>query len=247
LGYLQYRCFKCYCQFNKRTGTRFNHISHRTEVVFLVVIHYLRYMLSLDDVVVLMTTRGNFISHQTVHNWVLIFGAECGKLLRTFRRNKNRSKKWHVDHCTLKIKGEYYYFYRCFDKNGDLIDVILSDSKDQDVAEQFFDQCTDTAGYEPSMIATDKEPAQAIGRAKVFQNRVEHRVSKYKNNRLESRHRQPRSRIRPMKNFKDPISTLIFLHSYEELDQLFRCRCINRSKKHWFTVSRFSDFRSLVI
>jgi len=131
-------------------------------VVLLNVIHYLRNKLSLDDVVELMTNRDNFITHQTVHNWILTFGAEHGNLLRIFRRKTYRSKKWHIDHCTLKIKGKYFYFYKCIDKNVDLIKVMLSDSKDQDVAEQCFDWCADTADSERSMITTDKEPASAI-------------------------------------------------------------------------------------
>ena len=68
LGYKQYRCLGCVRQFNERTGTPLNFIEYPTEVVMLVVHHYFRFKLSLDDIVELMLIRGIHLSHQTVHN-----------------------------------------------------------------------------------------------------------------------------------------------------------------------------------
>lgn len=190
LGYCQWRCCVCRKQFNKRTGTPFNHISYRTEIVILVVYHRFRFKLTPDDIVELMATRNVHISHQTVQNWVQCFGPELGIQLRKFRRNKN-VRKWHVDHTEIKVDGQTCYFYRCFDKNGDLVDVILSDNKSQDTAEAFFYQCHDTAGFEPNMITTDKEAALESGMKAAFNDRVSHRKSKYMNNGLEQDHRAP--------------------------------------------------------
>jgi len=67
-GYCQWRCCRCRKQFNERTGTPFNRVSYRTEIVVLVVYYRLRFKLSLDDVVEIMTTRNIEISHQTVQN-----------------------------------------------------------------------------------------------------------------------------------------------------------------------------------
>ena len=44
----------------------------------LVVYHYARFKLSMDDDVELMATRGFTLSHQTVHNWVQTFGTTLG-------------------------------------------------------------------------------------------------------------------------------------------------------------------------
>lgn len=38
----------------------------------------------------------------------------------------------------LKIEGRWCYLYRAIDKKGDLVDVYLSDSRDQTAAEKFF-------------------------------------------------------------------------------------------------------------
>ncbi len=188
LGYPRYVCRQCHSQFNERTGTPLNYIEFRTEVVMLVVYHYLRFKLSLDDVVEVMALRGIHLSHQTVHNWAHTFGVELGITLRESRRG-TMGKKWHIDSTEIKVQGRRCYFYRCIDKEGNLIDVNLSDVKNQDAAEVFFNQCRDVAGFYPEMLTTDKEPAFYPAKETVFGDRTEHRDVKYKNNRLEQDHR----------------------------------------------------------
>lgn len=218
LGNKQYRCMYCRKQFNERTDTPFNFIQYRTEVVMLVLFHYHRFKVSLDDVTELMATRGIFLSHQTVHNWTQWFGPEIGLQIRSFRRNTN-VKKWHVDSTEIKVSGRVCYLYRCFDKEGNLVDVMLSDTKTKETAEEFFYQCHDTAGFVPDMITTDQEAAFEHGIREVFTNQVVHRKSKYMNNRLEQDHRAPKSRYRVMKGFKDQFAALTMTHSFEEIRQ----------------------------
>jgi putative transposase len=74
LGYAQYRCCLCNKQYNERTGIALNYIEYTTEVVMLAVYYYYRFKVSLDDVAELMAMRGFYLSHQTVHNRVHIFG-----------------------------------------------------------------------------------------------------------------------------------------------------------------------------
>lgn len=244
LGYSQWRCCDCGKQFNERSGTPFNRISYRTEIVVLVVYHRLRFKLSLDDVVEVMATRNVFISHQTVQNWVQWFGPELGIQLRDFRRNTN-GKKWHIDHTEIKVDGRTCYFYRCFDKNGDLVDVMLRDDKTEDSAEAFFDQCCDTAGFEPHVVTTDKEPALASAMKLSFLDRVIHRQSKYMNNCIEQDHRAPKSRYRPMKGFGDEFTATIFLHGFEEIRQHLRAKGATRSEKRRLIPSKLNDLVKL--
>lgn len=68
LGYTQYRCQKCYRQFNERTGTLLNFIEHPTEVVMMALRYYYRFKVSLEDVVELMVMRGFHLTQQTIHN-----------------------------------------------------------------------------------------------------------------------------------------------------------------------------------
>jgi len=68
-----------------------------------------------------------------------------------------------VDARYLKIEGHWCYFYRAIDKEGNLVDVYLSDVCDQDAAEKFFKQAQDTTGIMPIQITTD-EPWKGAAR-----------------------------------------------------------------------------------
>jgi acetyl esterase/lipase len=43
LGYRRFRCRGCRCEFNERTGTRFNHLQYPTDIVCLMVLWRVRY------------------------------------------------------------------------------------------------------------------------------------------------------------------------------------------------------------
>jgi len=92
----------------------------------IAVHYYYRFKVSLDDVVELMTMRGFHLCHQTVHNWAQTFGVDLGLKLRSRRKGKVGTK-WHVDATYIKIEGRWCYLYRAIDKEGNLVDVYLSD------------------------------------------------------------------------------------------------------------------------
>ena len=85
--------------------------------------------MSLNNVVELMALRGIYISHQTVHNCVQIFGVDLGVKLREHRKGKV-SKKWHVDATYLEIESNWCCLYLAIDREGNLVDVYLSDTRD---------------------------------------------------------------------------------------------------------------------
>ena len=230
LGYKQYRCSSCGRQYNERTGTKLNFIEYPTEVVMMVINYYYRFKVSLDDVVQLMAMRGFYLCHQTIHKWVQTFGVELGLKLRVRRKSKN-SKKWNVDATYIKIEGHWCYFYRAIDKEGDLVDVYLSDVRDQDAAEAFFRQAQNTTEITPEQITTDKEPALYPAIKNVFRNATKHRGSKYMNNVIEQDHRGIKSRCRVMKGFKNIFCALKFCTAFEEIRQFFRLTNKTRAER----------------
>lgn len=230
LGYKQYYCRDCRKQFNERTGTPLNFVEYPTEVVMLVVYHYYRFKVSLDDVVELMATRGIHLSHQTVHNWTQVIGTELGIKLKQSRQGK-AGKKWHIDATYLKVEGRWCYLYRAIDKQGNLVDVYLSDVRDQATAEAFFKQCHHTTEVMPTQITTDKEPALYPAVKRVFGSGTWHRDKKYKNNCLEQDHRGIKSRYKVMKGFNNIFCTLIFCTVFEEIRQLFRMKNKTRAER----------------
>ena len=96
LGYKRYQCRSCNRTYNERTGTAYNNIEYRTEVVMIAVFNYCRFKLSLYDVVILMAMRNIYLSHQTVANWVLRFSVDMGIKMRK-RRYKKCGDRWHAD------------------------------------------------------------------------------------------------------------------------------------------------------
>ncbi|WP_423062857.1 IS6 family transposase [Candidiatus Paracoxiella cheracis] len=195
LGYKQFVCSDCGKQFNQRSGTALNFIMYPTDVVRTVVQYYYQFKVSLHDVVALMVMRGFHVTHQTVHNWVHRFGPALGMRLRA-RRYQKSNDRWHVDCTYLRIEGRWCYFYRAIDEKGDLIDVYLSDVRDQQAAENFFKQAAKTSGIYPEQITTDKEPALYPAIQAVFGEYTDHRDNNYLNNRIEQSHRGIKSRMR---------------------------------------------------
>ena len=150
----------------------------------MVVHYYYRFKVSLDDVVELMVMRNIYLSHQTVHNWIQTFGVELGMKLRVWRKGK-AGRKWHVDATYICVKGYWHYLYRAIDTDGNLVDVYLSDVRDQAAAEAFFKQAEKTTGVTPKQITTDKEPALYPAIENVFDDTIKHRDNKYMNNKIE--------------------------------------------------------------
>ncbi len=244
LGYSQFCCRMCNKQYNERTGTQLNYIEYPTEVVALVVYHYYRFKVSLDDVVELMILRGFSFCHQTVHNWVQTFGIMLGRKCRASRKGK-AGLKWNIDATYLKVEGRWCYLYRAIDKNGDLVDVYLSDTRDQAAAERFFKQAEETTGVTPSQITTDKEKALYPAIINVFGSNAKHRDSKYMNNCIEQDHRGIKSRYKPMKGFKNIFSALIFCTAFEEVRQLFRMKNKTRSERREIIMPKIHELKSL--
>jgi len=196
----------------------------------LVVYHYYRFKLSLDDVVELMATRGINLSHQTVHNWTQTFGTELGIKLRQSRKGAV-GKKWHTDATYIKVEGRWCYLYRAIDKQGNLVDVYLSDIRNQTAAEAFFAQCHETTGVTPVQFTTDKEPALYPALKQVFGDVTRHRDVKYKNNGIEQDHRGIKSRYHVMKGFKNIFCALIFCTVFEEIRQFFCMKNKTRAER----------------
>ncbi len=73
------------------------------EIIILCVRWYLRYKLSLRDLVEMMTERGLSLAHTTIMRWVKRFTPEFVKRWNRFGIPTGRS--WRVDETYLKIRG----------------------------------------------------------------------------------------------------------------------------------------------
>jgi len=175
-----------------------------------------------------------------------------GQSLRKKRRRKS-GKSWFVDETYVKVSGGWYYLYQACDKKGELIDCLLSPTRDKKSAIAFFKSAIDVVGHEPEKVTTDKNPAYPKVITKSFTSKVKHRTSKYLNNRIEQDHRDIKSRYHALHCFKDFMCAFIFRVVFEEVRNFFRIFKdkgvikVNSSKKRKLITSKFQEFQKIMI
>src|SRR5437762_5597117 len=125
LGYRTFRCSACQRRFNERSGTPFNYLVFPTDIVLLVVLWRLRYKLSLRDLAEMFLVRGFEFTHEAVREWEARFAPLISQHLRSQRRGK-AGRSWYVDETYVKVAGQWHYLYRAIDREGNLVDSLLS-------------------------------------------------------------------------------------------------------------------------
>ena len=175
------------------------------EVIVLCVRWYLRYKLSLRDLVEMMAERGVTLAHTTIMRWVQRFVPEFEKRWNRFARKAGRS--WRVDETYVKIRGKWSYLYRAVDREGQTVDFRLSANRDVKAAKAFFRKALQTQGRPPVSItlegyAASHRAVKELAQHSACWKDTRLRSSKYLNNMIEQDHRGVKSRIKPMLGFK---------------------------------------------
>src|SRR3954465_293535 len=223
-GYRRFRCRDCGKQFNERSGTVLNHAQYPSDVIALVVLWRLRYRLSPRDVAARLPLRGIRFSDGAVREWEAKLAPLLADELRRRRHGKSgaRDRRWHVDETYLKVGGRWAYLYRAIDRDGNLIDTMLSEHRDMAAAQAFFRSAKAATGMTPDRVTTDGHGSYPRAIRTMLGRRVAHRPSAYRNNGLEQDHRGVKGRIRCMRGFKSFASAERFCRSYDELRDFLR-------------------------
>lgn len=84
--------------------------------------------------------RGFTVSHECIRRWEAKFVPVMGDALRKQRHRKGRrsSRSWYTDETYLKVQGRWCYLYRAIDRDGNLIDTMLSATRHMKAAQRFF-------------------------------------------------------------------------------------------------------------
>jgi putative transposase len=81
--------------------------------------------------------RGLVFTHEAVREWEMKLTPLLSETLHK-RRHGAVGKSWYADETYVKVRGQWCYLYRAIDRDGHLIDVRLSDTRDLAAAEAFF-------------------------------------------------------------------------------------------------------------
>src|ERR1700758_328630 len=139
-GYRRFRCGNCGKQFNERSAGLLNRTQYPSDVIALVVLWRLRYRLTLRDLTEMFLVRGIVFSHEAVREWEAKLALLLVDELRQRRHGKrgSRVRHWHVDETYLKVRGRWAYLYRAIDRDGNLVNAMLSGHLDVQAARAFF-------------------------------------------------------------------------------------------------------------
>jgi transposase-like protein len=124
------------------------------------------------DLSEMLLVRGFQFTHETVRDWEARFAPMITKQLRSRRRGK-AGRSWYVDETFVKVSGKWCYLYRAMDREGNLIDSMLSERRDLEAAKRFFKQAKDVVGHKPTRVTTDGHDAYPRAIRRVLGRKVE--------------------------------------------------------------------------
>jgi putative transposase len=172
------------------------------DIILMGVRWYVAYPLSYRHVEELMEERGVPVDHATVQRWVVKYSPQ---LEEAFHRRKHPvESSWRMDETYIRVKGTWRYLYRAVDKQGQTIDFLLTEQRDQEAALRFLQQAIRCHGV-PEKITIDGSEANAVAIKRYNEAYGTHiiiRQVQYLNNVVEQDHRAVKRMARPMLGFK---------------------------------------------
>jgi putative transposase len=128
-----------------------------------------------------------------------------------------------IDEVFLTINGKRHYLWRAVDQDDNVLDILVQSRRNKQAAKKFFRKLLKGLQYVPRVIITDKLKSYGAAKREILPG-VEHRQSRYLNNRCEHSHRPTRQREHRMQGFKSAGHAQRFLSAYGPIAQHFRPR-----------------------
>lgn len=191
------------------------------EIISHAVWLYFRFTLSYRDVEEMLFARGIVVSYEAIRKWGRKFGQDDANQIR--RRRPRTGDKWHLDEIFLTINGKRYYLWRAVDQDDNVLDILVQSRRNRKAAKKFFRKLLKGLHYVPRVVVTDKLKSYGAAKREILPG-VEHRQSRYLNNRCENSHRPTRQRERRMQGFKSAGHAQRFLSAFGPIFQHFHPR-----------------------
>ena len=139
------------------------------------------------------------------------------------RRRPQPGDNWHLDEVFIRIRGKIHYLWRAVDQDGNVLDILVQSRRNAKAAKRFFRKLLKGLRYTPRVLVTDKLKSYGAAKREVMPG-VEHRQSRYVNNRAEVSHQPTRRRERQMQRFKSARHAQRFLSTHSRIHNLFQLR-----------------------
>lgn len=121
----------------------------------------------------------------------------------------------------MPVNGRMRYLWRAVDQDGNLLDILVTNTRDTAAARRFFRKLLKGTETVPRVVVTDKLRSYGAAHRQVMPS-IEHRSSKYLNNRAENSHIPTRERERGMKGFRSVGTAQRFLSACSRISPRFR-------------------------
>jgi putative transposase len=209
------------------------------DIILMGVRWYLAYPLSYRHVEELMEERGVPVDHATIQRWVVKYSPQLEEAFH--RRKRPVWISWRMDETYIKVKGQWRSLYRAVEKQGQTIDFLLTEQRDEQAAKRFLTKAIRRHGV-PEKITID---GSAANKAAITSYNEEHgtaieiRQIKYLNNIVEQDHRGVKRITCPMLGFKafdaaqSTLTGIELIHMLRK-GQLEGCREAGRSAAEQF-------------
>ena len=191
------------------------------EIISHAVWLYFHFTLSYRDVEEMLFARGIRFSYEALRKWCRKFGQDYANQIR--RRGPRPRDKWHLDEVFITINGKRHYLWRAVDQDDKVLDILVQSRRNKRTAKKFFRKLLKGLQYTPRVVITDKLRSYGAAKREILPG-VEHRQSRYLNNRCENSHRPTRQRERRMQGFKSAGHAQRFLAAFGPIFQHFRPR-----------------------
>jgi putative transposase len=191
------------------------------EVIQHAVWLYHCFGLSLRDVETILAARGVVVSYESTRGWGLRFGRLFANTLK--RRRPRPGDKWFLDEVFIRVRGKVHYLWRAVDQHVNVLDILVQSRHSARAAKRFFRKLLRGLRYVPRVVVTDKLRRYAAAKREVLPG-VEHRQSRYLNNRAEVSHQPTRRRERQMQRSKSARHAQRFLSAHSRIHNHFQLR-----------------------
>ena len=114
------------------------------DVMLVCVRWYAAYPLSFRNIEEMMTERGIFVDHSTLHRWSIKMLPVLAAVCR--RRKLPVGMSWRMNETYVKVAGQWKYLYRAVDRDGNTVDFLLRAKRDHAAARASFERAIDLHG-----------------------------------------------------------------------------------------------------